>query len=174
MTLPLPCVGIALTLLLSSCGDPETAEGSFNDTPGSESVIPAPAAAAPAAPGSADISLNGDGVAVSGTFPARLCGGPYLMGKGMSYQTRANDWQITIASEERLNGTVPLNQADGGIQVVATVNGPGMQFVRGPKNGGTLTVSDDFRHAQADLELRSIATGATAHLVATFTCEAVP
>jgi len=174
MRLPLPHhVGIALILLLSGCGDLESAEESFSDTPSDEPAIAAPAAPAAGA-GSAEISLIGEGVSVRGTFPAPLCGGPYMMGKGASYQTRANGWQITIASEERLTGTVPLNDSDGGVQVIATANGPGMQFVRGPKNGGTLTVSDDFRHAKADLELRSIVGGATARLVATFTCEAVP
>jgi hypothetical protein len=100
-----------------------------------------------------------------------LCGGPYIMGEGVSYQTQADEWRITIASEQREAGEVALNTADGSVNVVVTANGPGLQFVRGPRNGGSLMITEDFRRAEADLELRSVVGGQTARLAATFTCE---
>jgi len=95
-----------------------------------------------------------------------------MIGQGVAYQTQADDWQITVASERREAGNVSLNTADGEVNVVVTANGPGSQFVRGPRNGGSLVISDDFRSATADLQLRSLMGTDTARLVATFTCEA--
>jgi hypothetical protein len=93
-----------------------------------------------------------------------------MLGKGMSFQTRAGEWQITVATEARTSGTVPLNTPDGGINVIVTVNGPGKRFVRGPRNGGSLEVSSDFRKAEAALDLRNVVGTDRAKLVATFTC----
>jgi hypothetical protein len=120
--------------------------------------------------GTAKISLTAEGIAVSGDYQTTLCGGPYLLGKGMSFQTRAGEWQITVASEARTAGKVPLNAPGGGINVIVTVNGPGKRFVRGPRNGGSLEVSSDFRKAEAVLDLRNVVGTDTAKLVATFTC----
>ncbi|MGH7717732.1 MAG: hypothetical protein ACREON_02655 [Gemmatimonadaceae bacterium] len=117
------------------------------------------------------VSLKGEGIAVEGEYPAQLCGGPYLVGEGMAYQTRAGDWRITVASEERLAGNVALNEEDGSVRVVVTANGPGKQLVRGPSNGGSLVVSDNFRRAEAKLELRAVVGRETANLVAIFNCE---
>jgi hypothetical protein len=121
--------------------------------------------------GTAKLSLKGDGVSMSGEYPTTLCGSPYMLGKGMAYQVSAGDLRITIASESRASGAVPLNRKDGGINVVATVNGGGKNLVRGPRNAGTLVVSDDFTRAEATLELRSITGPATATLIATFVCQ---
>jgi hypothetical protein len=120
--------------------------------------------------GSATVSLTADGVAVSGEYPTILCGGPFMLGEGMAYQVQAGDWRITVASETRVSGTVPLEQADGTIQVVATANGPGRQFVRKPKGGGSLTVSEDFKRAEAKLDLRNVVGPEKAQLAVTFEC----
>ena len=122
------------------------------------------------AAGRAQISLLGMGVSLNGEYPTTLCGGPYMLGSGIAYQTKAGDWQITVASENRVSGTVRLNEP-GGANVVATVNGPGKNFVRFPENGGSLTVSADFKKAEATLDLRSPVGKETAKLVATFTCQ---
>jgi hypothetical protein len=128
-------------------------------------------AAAPiASAGIARVTLTGEGISVEGNFAAGLCGGPYMLGEGVAYQTQAGDWQITIASEERLSGNVALNDIDGSVRVVATANGPGKQFVRGPRNSGSLVVSADLKKAKADLELRPVVGRGTAHLVAVFEC----
>ena len=111
----LPLALLAAAVL--ACGSAETPEGEGPDsaavvtaTPGgAASDAPAPAAAPAAAPaggGTARVSLVGDGVNVDGEFPATICGGPYLLGRGMSYQTRAGDWQVTLGSEERQTGDV--------------------------------------------------------------------
>jgi hypothetical protein len=120
--------------------------------------------------GRAQIALTGAEVSISGEYPATLCGGPYMLGSGMAYQTKAGDWQITVASEKRAAGKVPLNEA-GGVNVVAAVNGPGKNFVRYPENGGSLVISPDFKKAEATLDLRSPVGKETARLVATFTCQ---
>ncbi len=122
--------------------------------------------------GTAKISLTADGVAVAGEYPTTLCGGPYMLGKGMSFQIRAGEWQITVASEARTSGKVPLNAPNGDVNVVVTVNGPGKRFVRGPRNAGSLEVSNDFRKAEATVDLRNVVGKDTAKLVATFTCAA--
>jgi hypothetical protein len=88
----------------------------------------------------------------------------------MAYQTQAGDWQITVASEQRVSGNVGLNDADGSVRVVATANGPGKQFVRGPRNTGSLVVSADFKKAEADLELRPVVGRGTTHLLVVFEC----
>ncbi len=131
----------------------------------------APAAASPGA-GTAQVVLTMGADTVSGDFRASLCGGPFLMGEGVAYQTRAGEWQMTVASEARQQGEVALNTPGGEVSVVVTVNGPGTQLVRGPRNGGTLRISDDFRRAEADLELRGLVNAAPARLQATFTCDA--
>jgi hypothetical protein len=120
--------------------------------------------------GRAVVSLSGDGVSVSGEYPATLCGGPYLMGEGMAYRVKAGDWQITVASESRLSGNVELNQPDGSVQVVVTANGPGRQFVRKPSDGGTLVVAPDFRRAEAKVDLRNVVGPERAKLAVTFEC----
>ncbi len=120
--------------------------------------------------GRATVSLTADGVAVAGEYPTQLCGGPYMLGEGMSYQVKAGDWRITVASQTRVSGDVALNEPDGSIQVVATANGPGRQFVRGPKDGGALTVSEDFKRAEAKLELRNVVGPQRAKLAVTFEC----
>jgi hypothetical protein len=120
--------------------------------------------------GRAQISLNGAGVSLAGDYPTTLCGGPYMLGSGLAYQTKAGDWQITVASENRASGKVPLNES-GGVNVVVTINGPGRNYVRYPENGGSLTVSADFKKAEAALDLRSPVGKDTAKLVATFTCQ---
>ena len=120
---------------------------------------------------SATIKFTGADLNISGTYPTTLCGGAYLPGKGMSYQVKAGDYQITIASETRSSGAVPLNTATGMVSVVATVNGKGKTLVRGPRNTGKLTVSPDFRKAEATLELRPVVGTGTVTLVATFNCK---
>ena len=168
-----------LPLILAACGggaapDAETDEVESGVAEAPAYGAPAPAAeSAPAAAGAgtAQVTLTGDGVSVSGEYPAILCGGPYIMGEGVSYQAQAEEWRITIASEQREAGDVALNTADGSVNVVVTANGPGLQYVRGPRNGGSLTIAEDFRRAEADLELRSVVGGQTARLAATFVCE---
>jgi hypothetical protein len=137
------------------------------------SAVPLPERTAQAqrpVPGTAKVALTGDGVSVSGEYPTTLCGGPYLLGKGMSYQTRAGEWQITVASETRSSGTVALNQANGRINVVVKVNGPKQKLVRGPRDAGTFEVSGDFNKAEATLDLRNMIGKDSAKLVVTFTC----
>jgi hypothetical protein len=121
-------------------------------------------------PGKATVSLKGEGVDVTGEFATRLCGDAYMLGEGMSYQVRAGDWQITVASETRSSGDVPLNTSDGSVNIVVTANGPGRQFVRSPAGGGSLKVGEDYMRAEADLELRAIVGPQKARLQATFTC----
>ena len=121
--------------------------------------------------GSATIKLAGPDIKVSGTYPTTLCGGPYMLSKGMAYRVKAGDYQITIASQTRASGAVPLNTATGIVNVTVTVNGKGKHFVRGPKNSGKLTVSADYRKAEAALELRPVVGGGTVTLLATFNCK---
>ena len=159
---------------LGACGDaeaPEVADIGAPPLSSAETPVARPSSPETAGGGSAEVSLTGEGLSVSGTFSTRLCGGPYLLGDGVSYQADADDWQITVASERRESGDVPLNTPAGEVNVIVTANGPGLQFVRGPSNDGSLVIREDFRHAAADLELRSIVGGQTARLVATFTCD---
>ena len=121
--------------------------------------------------GSATIKLTGADLNISGTYPTTLCGAPYMLGKGMSYQVRAGDYQVTIASETRASGAVPLNSTTGMVNVVAMINGKGKNLVRGPRNSGKLTVSPDFKKAEATLEVRPVVGTGTATLVATFNCK---
>lgn len=167
---------LLLPLLLAACSQespstPSPAETSEVD----QTATPTAAATTPTRPastGTAQITLEGEGVSISGAYPAKLCGTAYVMGEGFAYQTQADGWQITIASEDRTAGDVPLNASDDQVNVAVTVNGPNnSHFVRGPRNGGSLRISDDFRHAEADLELRPLLTRGTARLTATFTCE---
>ena len=120
--------------------------------------------------GRAKVALTGADIKVSGEYPTTLCGGPYMLGAGVSFQAKAGDWQITVASQNRTSGKVPLNNGNR-INVVVTANGPGKSLVRGPANGGSLTISPDFKTADADLELRNVIGKDTARLVATFTCQ---
>lgn len=170
-------LAVACAMTLLGCGGADEPEAAPPDTPSPASADtgvpatgaePVPAAGA----GTATISLTGADVSVSGDFPARLCGGTFALGEGVAYQTRAGEWQITIASETRESGDIPLNTPDGSVNVVVAANGPGVQYVRGPRNGGSLVISEDFRRAEADLELRSVIGRDTARLVATFICDA--
>ena len=130
-----------------------------------------PVSAQRSSAGRARIQLTGTDVSVDGEFPTTICGGPYMLGKGLAYQTKAGDWQITVAAEERTSGLVPLNEADRSVNVVVTLNAPGKNSVRGPANGGSLRVSPDFKKAEATLDVRSLLGRQTAKLVATFTCQ---
>lgn len=130
-----------------------------------------PAAAAPGG-GTARVLLTIGTDTIRGDFPAALCGGPFVLGEGVAYQTQADGWRITVASEARQMGDVPLNTPAGEVSVVVTINGPGSQLVRGPRNGGSLRITDDFRRAEADLEVRGVGGGPGGRLLATFTCDA--
>jgi hypothetical protein len=172
----LQILAVACAVGLLGCGGTDESDTAMPETPSPASVdtgVPATGAeSVPAAgAGTATVSLTGADVSVSGDFPARLCGGTFALGEGVAYQTRAGDWQITIASETRESGDIPLNTPDGSVNVVVAANGPGVQYVRGPRNGGSLEISEDFRRAEADLELRSVIGRDTARLVATFICE---
>ena len=124
------------------------------------------------AAGTARIKINGHEFAVSGEYPATICGGPFTLGKGMAYQARAADYEITIASENRSTGNVPLNTSDGNdVNVMVTVNGKGQSLVRHPPNGGKLIVSDDYKKAQATIELRPVVGKGSTTLQATFVCK---
>lgn len=129
-----------------------------------------PVTAQRSTPGTATVSLTGADVNVTGDFPTTLCGGPFLLGKGMAWQTKAGDWQITVASENRTSGAVPLSQKDGSVNVVVTANGPGRSYVRRPTAKGSLTVSEDLKQAEGSLELRNVVGKETATLVVTFKC----
>ncbi|HEX5831153.1 MAG TPA: hypothetical protein VFY16_09240 [Gemmatimonadaceae bacterium] len=174
-TIRVATMALALTACGGAAASDDAGEGTTSAvTPSPAAASPTPSARAPAptaAAGTAHVSLTGAGVSVEGDYPATRCGGPYLLGKGMAYQTRAGDWQITVASENRQAGQVPLNSSEDQVNVVVTANGPGMQLVRGPRNGGSLRVSDDFRQAEADVELRQLIGRETSRLVVTFTCE---
>jgi hypothetical protein len=121
--------------------------------------------------GTATIKLTGPDLNISGEYPTTLCGSSYLLGKGMSYQVQAREYRITIASETRSSGAVPLNTPTGMVNVVVTVNGKGKNLIRGPKNSGKLTISEDYRKAEATLELRPVVGTGTSTLVATFNCK---
>lgn len=130
----------------------------------------APAAQDSAVRGMAVVSLIGKGVSVTGEYPAKTCGGAYMLGAGMAYQVKAGDWQITVASETRETGRISLNESDGSVRVIATANGPGRQFVRKPRLGGSFVVSDDYKQAEAKLDLRNVAGHERAELEVSFRC----
>ena len=165
-----------------ACGGAEASSDAAQDAP-SSATTPLPDAAPAAAParspasagagaGTAHVSLVGKDISVEGDFPTMTCGGPYVLGKGMSYRTRAGDWQITVASEERQTGTVPLYASDGDANVVVNVNGPGKQFVAPRGSTASVRVADDFGQLAADLELSGVVSREQARLVVTFTCGA--
>jgi hypothetical protein len=90
----------------------------------------------------------------------------------MSWQTKAGDWQITIASETRASGKIPLDLTDKSANVVVTANGPGgRSFVRRPGLGGNLTVSEDFKKVDAAFDLRNVVGRDTAKLAITVACQ---
>lgn len=176
---PLACLTAALVLVVGCAPsqDPPVAEA---NPAGASATAAAPAppemadaagsAALPSA-GMATVDLVAEGVAVQGEYPATLCAGPYLMGEGLAYQTTADGWEITVAVEgERRAGTLVVAPGSAEVGVVATVNGPGRQFVRKRSLGGTLTISDDFRRASADLELGEVVGRETARLKVDFAC----
>lgn len=177
--------GGLLLLALLGCGSsdpgsgpaPELAplsepQGAAPATTGSPVETPPPAEAARSpAQGSATVSLTGEGVDVAGEFAASQCAGMYILGKGVAYQTNADGWTITVATEERRAGDIALTRADGDNQVIATASGPGGQhFVRKPALGGTFRISDDFSQADADLELGNLMGRETVRLQVTFEC----
>ena len=84
---------------------------------------------------------------------------------------KAGENQITIASETRSTGEVPLNLKDGSVNVMVTINGKGRSLVRHPANGGKLTISSDYKKAEASLEVRRVVGRGTASLNATFSCK---
>jgi hypothetical protein len=121
--------------------------------------------------GTADIAFRVGDETAAGRYPATLCAAPYLLGEGLVYQAQAGDWRVTLAMEEQPEpGEVPLNVSDDQVRIVATVNGPGVEYARGPTNGGTFRLSDDLRRAEAMLELRPTQGGETARLSAVFVC----
>lgn len=132
-----------------------------------------PLAQVPASlPGTATVSLTADGVSMSGDYPTSICAGPYMVGRGLSYQVRAGEWRITVASETRAAGKLPMNTPDGGVNVTVVVNGPGKHFVRAPRSPGTFDVAADFRNAEGTFTLRNAVGRDTAKLAVTFTCGA--
>lgn len=174
------CTRVAAGILaaaLVACGGADEAQDAAVEIPPTAAPAPEAGAAPPATArptagsGTARVSFATDADSVGGDFATRLCGGPYMMGEGVAYQTEADGWQVTVATEAREAGQVPLNTPDGAANVIVTVNGPGKQFVRGRSSGGSLVIADDFRRAEADVELRGVAGGETARLVATFTCD---
>ena len=122
--------------------------------------------------GTATVSLTGEGIAVSGDYPTLLCGGPYMLGKGVAYQAKAGEWKITVGVETRASGKIPLNTPDGGLNVIVTATAPGKNFGRGPRHAGTLDISSDFRKADGTFVLRNVAGAGTVKLAVTFTCTA--
>jgi len=121
--------------------------------------------------GTAQIKITGFDFSVAGEYPVTLCGSDFARGKGMVYQAQAGEYQITIASEARASGVVPLNLKDGNVNVTAVVNGKGKNLVRHPRNGGKMTVSSDYKKAEATLDLRPVVGQGTATLNATFICK---
>ena len=121
--------------------------------------------------GTATIKITGFDFSVAGEYPAALCGSDFAVGKGMVYQARAGEYQITIASETRASGVVPLNLKNGNVNVTVAVTGKGKNLVRHPRNGGRMTVSSDYKRAEATLELRPVVGQGTATLNATFVCK---
>ena len=121
--------------------------------------------------GTAQIKITGFDFSVAGEYPVTLCGSDFALGKGMVYQAQAGEYQITIASEARASGVVPLNLKDGNVNVTAVVNGKGKNLVRHPRNGGKMTVSSDYKKAEATLDLRPVVGQGTATLNATFICK---
>ncbi|MDH5824864.1 hypothetical protein QFW77_17995 [Luteimonas sp. RD2P54] len=172
------CLGL-IACLLQACSpspDSATAGGPGAPAPG-EVPVSRPAAqpattAPPAAAGAAvaRIGFSADGVELAGEYAPTLCGGPYLMGEGVAWQATAEGWQVTVALEERRSGTIDVVPGADEVGVVATVNGPGRQYVRKRSLGGTLEIGEDFRSARADLELGDVAGTDVARLQAHFDC----
>jgi len=165
----------ALILGLAACAsedDPQDAilvpeepaeEATPNDPSSSTPITPAPNT------GTAHVTLTAEGVALDGEYPAVLCGGPYIMGEGVSYQTRADGWEITLASESRTAGTFALR--DDATNYGLIVNGPGIQYLARAGGAQVLTVSDDFRTAEVtDAELRHVVGTQTARVSVRFDC----
>lgn len=134
-------------------------------------VAAAPLVGQRSTPGTVAVTLTGANADVKGDYPTILCGGPYMLGQGMSWQTKAGDWQITVASENRTSGKVPLNGKDNGANVIVTANGPGMRYVRTRSASGNLTVSEDFKKAEGSFSLRNVVGKESATLTVTFTCQ---
>ncbi len=166
----------ALVLSLAACATDEDPQDAIlvPEEPVEQAAPTDLSPAAPATPapntGVAHVTLAGEGIAVEGEFPATLCGGPYIMGEGVSYQTRADGWQMTLASESRTAGTFSL--MDDGANYGLIVNGPEVQFVSRAGGGQVLTVSDDFQTAEVtDAELRHVVGTQTARVSVRFDCE---
>lgn len=163
-------------LTLAACGDADTnaAADAGEPAPAVESDAPSAVPVTSTArtnSGTAQVRLVGDGVDVTGEYPATGCGGPFMLGEGFAYQTQAGDWRILVASENRTSGSVPLDESADQVNVSAVANGPGVQFARGPGGAGSVTISEDFRRAEAKLDLRGVAVRGTARLEVTFTCD---
>ena len=94
-----------------------------------------------------------------------------MLGRGMAYQVKAGECHVTIASETRSTGEAPLNLKDGSVNVMVTINGKGRSLVRQPANSGQLTISSDYKKAEASLEARRVLGRGTASLDATFLCK---
>ncbi|MHB1223595.1 MAG: hypothetical protein ACYC2G_06040 [Gemmatimonadaceae bacterium] len=166
---------LVLAITVVACGgtdspDGTAAEAMMADQPAAAAPPPAPTNAPAAGTGTAQVKLTGGGADIDGSFPTTVCGGSFGIDAGVAYQVQAGEWKITVGSGERVSGDVPLNDASGDVNVAVTANGPGVQLVRGPRNGGSLRISEDFDRADADLELRPLLGGETVRLVATFTC----
>jgi hypothetical protein len=166
---------LVLAITVVACGgadgpDGVAAEAIVADQPVAVAPTPAPSEAPTAGTGTAQVKLSGGGADIDGSFPTTICGGTFGVDAGVAYQVQAGEWKITVGSGERVSGEVPLNDASGDVNVAVTANGPGVQLVRGPRNGGSLRISEDFDRADADLELRPLLGGETVRLVATFTC----
>ena len=166
---------LVLAITVVACGgtdspDGVVAEAIVADQPVAVAPAPAPAEAPTTGTGTAQVKLSGGGADIDGSFPTTICGGTFGVDAGVAYQVQAGEWKITVGSGERVSGEVPLNDASGDVNVAVTANGPGVQLVRGPRNGGSLRISEDFDRADADLELRPLLGGETVRLVATFTC----
>lgn len=168
---------LVLAISVVACGgtdgpDGAAAEPIISDEP--VAVAPGPTPTSRNGPatgtGTAQVKLVGGGANVDGSFPTKVCGGTFGVDAGVAYQVQAGEWEITVGSGERVSGDVPLNDASGDVNVSVTANGPGVQLVRGPRNRGSLRISEDFDRADADLELRPLLGGETVQLVATFTC----
>jgi hypothetical protein len=169
-------VAAAVSVLLSGCSaqPPAAVEADTAAVPATPAPIAATAGVrtplAKAANGSARVVLTGEGIAVSGDFPASPCGGPYILGKGVVYQAEAEGWKITLATEERTAGDIALRQPDGDNQVIATVSHGDRHFVRKPSLGSSFNIGEGFGQATADLELGNLMGRDTLRLQASFDC----
>jgi hypothetical protein len=165
----------SVVVIIAACGDGRSKTSTTDPaTPVVEAGAPvkAPSAATSISHGgTARIRLIGDGVDVSGEYPARACGGPFIKNDGFAYQAQAGEWQILVASENRTSGSVPLDESRDQVNVSAVANGPGRQFARGPGGAGSVTISEDFLRAEAQLDLRGIIDRKPARLEVTFVCQ---